>query len=77
VRITYTYRGGCEELIVALAYLPYGSDEPPPTKEIRDIIDYYQTKKKQLIFRWMPVHTILCGEAAAPTREQKGLRNFW
>jgi hypothetical protein len=26
VRITYTYRGGCKELIVASAYLPYDSD---------------------------------------------------
>jgi hypothetical protein len=40
VRITYTYGGGCEELFVASAYLPYDSDEPPLTKEVRDIIDY-------------------------------------
>jgi hypothetical protein len=32
VRITYIYRGGCEKLIVASAYLPYDSDEPPPRK---------------------------------------------
>jgi hypothetical protein len=31
VRITYAHGGGCEELIVASAYLPYGPDEPPPT----------------------------------------------
>jgi hypothetical protein len=31
VRITYLYGGGYEELIVASAYLPYDSDEPPPT----------------------------------------------
>jgi hypothetical protein len=31
VRITYTYGGVYEELIVASAYLPYESDEPPPT----------------------------------------------
>jgi hypothetical protein len=43
VRITYTYRGS-EELIVASAYLPYDSDEPPPTKEKRDIIDYCYSK---------------------------------
>jgi hypothetical protein len=49
VRITYTYRGGCEELIVASAYLPYDSDEPPPTKEMRDIKDYCQSRKMQLI----------------------------
>jgi hypothetical protein len=49
VRITYTYRGGCEELIVASTYLPYDSDEPPPSKEMRDIMDYCQSRKKQLI----------------------------
>jgi hypothetical protein len=32
VRITHMCRGGSKELIVASAYLPYDSDEPPPTK---------------------------------------------
>jgi hypothetical protein len=50
VRMTHTYRGR-EELIVASAYLPYDSDEPPPTKDMRDIIDYCQSKKKQFIIR--------------------------
>jgi hypothetical protein len=45
VRITYTYGGVCEELIVASAYLPYDSDEPPPTKEVRDIIEHCQSRK--------------------------------
>jgi hypothetical protein len=51
VRITYTYGGVCEELIVALAYLPYDSDEPPPAKEVRDIFEHCQSRKKQLIVR--------------------------
>jgi hypothetical protein len=46
VRITYTYGRVCEELIVASAYLPYDSDEPPTNKEIRDIIDHCQSRKK-------------------------------
>jgi hypothetical protein len=49
VRITYTYNGGCKEIIVASAYLPYDSAEPPPTKELRDIINYCHNGKKQLI----------------------------
>jgi hypothetical protein len=49
VRITYTRGGGCKELIVASAYLPYDSDEQPPTMEVRDIIDYCYSRKKQLI----------------------------
>jgi hypothetical protein len=39
VRITYTYGGGCKELMIATAYGPYDSDEPPSNKELRDIID--------------------------------------
>jgi hypothetical protein len=46
VRITYTYGGGWAELIVASAYLPYDADEPPPTKEMRIIIDYCHSRKK-------------------------------
>jgi hypothetical protein len=49
VRVRYIRGGGCEELINASAYLPYDSDEPPPTKEVRDITDYYHSRKKQLI----------------------------
>jgi hypothetical protein len=33
----------------ASALLPYDSDEPPPTKEVRDIIDYCHSSQKQLI----------------------------
>jgi hypothetical protein len=40
VKIKYTDGRGCKELIVASAYFPSDSDEPPPTKEVRDIIDY-------------------------------------
>jgi hypothetical protein len=46
VRITYIYGGVCEELIVASAYLPYDSAEPPPTKEMRNIIEYCQSRKR-------------------------------
>jgi hypothetical protein len=49
VRITYTYGGGCEELIAASAYLPCDSDEPPPTKGVRDVTDYCHGRKRQLI----------------------------
>jgi hypothetical protein len=49
VRITYIYGGGCKELILASAYLPYDSDEPPPNKEVRDMINYCHSRNKQLI----------------------------
>jgi hypothetical protein len=35
-------------LIVASAYLPYDSDETPPTTEMRDIIGYCHSRRKQL-----------------------------
>jgi hypothetical protein len=48
-RITYTYGGGIRELVISSAYLPYDSDEPPPSKEAKDIIDYCHSREKQLI----------------------------
>jgi hypothetical protein len=50
VRIIYTYGEGNRELVVSSAYLPYDSDEPPPSKEVKGIIDYTHSRKKQLIF---------------------------
>jgi hypothetical protein len=49
LRIKYKYGGGCKELIIPSAYLSYDSAEPSPTKEVRDIIDYCHSRKKQLI----------------------------
>jgi hypothetical protein len=37
------------ELIVTSAYLPYDSEEPLPTKKLRDITDYCSSRKEQLI----------------------------
>jgi hypothetical protein len=49
VRVTCTHGGSSKELIITSAYLPYDSDEPPPTKEVRDTIHYCHSRKKQLI----------------------------
>jgi hypothetical protein len=51
VRITYTYGGSNRELVVSSAYLPHDSDEPPPFNEVKYIIDYCHSRKKQLIIR--------------------------
>ncbi|PNF39986.1 hypothetical protein B7P43_G15921 [Cryptotermes secundus] len=62
VRITHPYREGIKELVVASVYLPYDSDEPPPTKELRDIKDYCFSRKKQRIIGCdANVHHILWG----------------
>jgi hypothetical protein len=49
VRLTYRCGGDQRDLIVTSAYPPYDSDEPPPTKEMRDVIDYCSSRGKQLI----------------------------
>ncbi|PNF41846.1 hypothetical protein B7P43_G15804 [Cryptotermes secundus] len=49
VRITYMYRGGSREPIASSVYLPNDAEEPPQNKEMRDVIDYCVSRKKQLI----------------------------
>jgi hypothetical protein len=69
VRITYTYRGWRKELIVASAYLPYDSDEPPPTNKKRNIIDYCCNRNKELIIGCdANAHHILCGSTGTNPR---------
>jgi hypothetical protein len=48
VRMIYRCGESCEELIIISAYLPYNSDKPPPTKQLKGVIDYC-SRKKQLI----------------------------
>jgi hypothetical protein len=80
VRITYTYGRVCEELIVASAYVPYDSDESPPTKEMRDMVDHLtiaKAGKNKSSSGAMPTHTTFCGGAPASTREEKASWNCW
>jgi hypothetical protein len=48
-RMTYACEGGCKELTVASAYLPYDSEEAPPTKELWDVIDHCHIRKKHCV----------------------------
>jgi hypothetical protein len=58
-----------EVFIIASAYLPYDSDEPPPTKELRDVIDYCASRKKQLIIGCdANAHHILWGSTGTNPR---------
>jgi hypothetical protein len=62
VRKTYSRRGNRKELMVTLAYLPYDSGKPPPTKEMRDIVNHCKSRGRQLITRCNAnAHHILCG----------------
>ncbi|PNF38780.1 hypothetical protein B7P43_G12820 [Cryptotermes secundus] len=66
---TYPYREGRKEQIVASVYLPYDSDEPPPTKEMRAITDYCCRRKKQLIIGCdANAHHILWGSTGTKPR---------
>jgi hypothetical protein len=68
-RVTYAHGGSSKELIVASAYLPYDADEPPPTREVRDIINYCHSSKTQLIMRCdANVHHTLWGSTVANPR---------
>jgi splicing factor 45 len=49
VRVTYRRGGSKRELIVTSAYLPYDSNEPPPSKRLRKVVDYCSRNKLQLI----------------------------
>jgi hypothetical protein len=77
VRITYTYGGGNRELVVTCAYLPYDSDEPPPSKEVKDIIDYCYSRKSNSSLGVTPMHTTYYGGAPASIREEKALWSIW
>jgi hypothetical protein len=69
VRITYTYGGVCEELIIASAYFPHDSDEPPLTKEMTDIIEHCQSRKRRLIVGCdANAHHILWGSTSTNPR---------
>lgn len=49
MRKTYTTAENTREHLVTLAYLPYDSDIPPPSKGLREVTDYCNTNEKQLI----------------------------
>jgi hypothetical protein len=77
VRLIYTRGESCEEHTIASAYLPYDSDEPPPTKELRNVIDYCCSRKSDSSLGVMPLHTTYYGGALAPIPEEKASWNIW
>jgi hypothetical protein len=62
VRVTYTRGGNTKEFIVTSAYLSYNSDEPPPSKGLREVSDYCSRNKMQLIIGYdVNAHHIIWG----------------
>jgi hypothetical protein len=71
VKITHSGGGNRKELMVTSAYLPCNSDEPPPTKGKRDVVDHCNITGRHLILFPMPIHTALYGLTQTSTREEK------
>jgi hypothetical protein len=49
VMLTNSREGKREKLVVTSAYLPYDSNEPPLTKEMRSVINHCNSSGRQLI----------------------------
>jgi hypothetical protein len=49
VRLSFNGGGNIRDLIVTSVYLPYDSDEPPPSRELWDVINYCCRNNLQLI----------------------------
>jgi hypothetical protein len=58
VRITHTRWGSQKELIITSEYVPYYKDEPPPNKDMTDVINYCRSRREQ--------HIIDCGTICTP-----------
>jgi hypothetical protein len=77
VRTTYSRGGNGKEFMVTSAYWPYDMDEPPPTKEIRDVVDHCNRRGRQLIIRCdANVHYILWGIIDINLRGERPSRIF-
>jgi hypothetical protein len=72
VWILYSSGGNQRELIVtSAAYIPQDLDEPPPMKELRDVVDYFSSRKKQLVIECdVNAHHILWGSNDINPREE-------
>jgi hypothetical protein len=68
VRMTYTRGGSKRERTVTSAYLPYDSDEPPPSKGLR-VVDYCSRNKLQLIGCDASAHHIIWGTRTSIHKE--------
>jgi hypothetical protein len=49
VLIKYNEEGAERRLVVCSAYLPYDSEEPPPSKEFEDLVRYCETEDLYLV----------------------------
>jgi hypothetical protein len=61
VRITFSREENQEKLVVTSVYLAYDLDEPPSTKEMRDVANYCNSRGRQLVTGYYANAYILWG----------------
>jgi hypothetical protein len=70
VKMTYIRKGSCEELIITSAYLPHDSYESLKIKKLRSIMEYWCSRRKQLIIECdANAHHILWGSTGTNPRK--------
>ena len=75
VRLSFNRGGSIRDLIITSAYLPYDSDEPPPSGELRDVVNYCCRNNLQLIARCdANTHHIVWGSTGINPRESSLLQ---
>jgi hypothetical protein len=68
--MTYIDKDSCEEFLITSAYLPHDSYEPLLTKELRDVMEYWCSRRKQVIIGCdANAHHILWGSTGTNPRE--------
>ena len=63
VLVKYTEDGAERRLVVSSDYLPFDSKEPPPSKELEELVRYCENEHLYLIFSATPMSITACGEA--------------
>jgi hypothetical protein len=74
VLIRYNEEGAERRLVVCCAYLPYDSEEPPPSKELEDLVRYCETADLYIVVGCDSMHIIACW--VTPTEIEQG-RPCW
>jgi hypothetical protein len=49
IPVKYIEDGAERQLIVCSAYLPYDSEDPPPSRELEELVQYYENENLYLI----------------------------
>jgi hypothetical protein len=67
VLIKYNEEGAERRLVVCSAHLPYDSEDPPPSKELEDLVRYCENETSILLWSATPMHIIVYEAALTAT----------